>query len=429
MTSELTYDAVGEQTAPTDTIETPQAEAQAVMQPSVRISAEVIIYAALLLLSLALRMAELGTVPLNDGEAHEALTAFRAIDPRAVGSDLVAHNPLMFTINAITMSIAGSDTATVRLPTVLLGVLLVAMPFLFRKWLGRANALIMAGLLTISPVLLLASRSLSGPVWSAALALIAIYLAGKFIESRRAPYAIAASTAALMGILAAESAGLLTFVSVAFGTVFALLTIDDPDRRYRHAFWQILRDWPWFRSILVAGVAVALVAVAFLLYPTGLSGIGDVLFRTISGFGVRPAGYPFAYPLLTSFLYEPVLWVFGLVGAYLVLKTADNSEIMFLRRAMAGWLLASVVWSVLYASADPSYAVWLTLPLVGLSAYTIEKAITPVQDRFWDVPLWGPWLHGLAVAATLSIAAINLLNVADPSRMRVSTHYLHSNSQ
>jgi hypothetical protein len=412
MTSQLTYDAVTENTTPTETITSVQADAQPVAQSRVRISIEAIIYALLLLLSLALRMAELGAVPLNDREAHEALAVFRAIDPRAVGSDLVAHNPLMFTINVLTMSIAGSDTATVRVSTVLLSVLLVGMPFLFRRWLGRANMLIIAGLLTISPVLLVASRLMSGSVWSAALALGAIYLAGKFIESRRAPYAIAASTAALMGTLAAESAGLLTFVGVAVGVVYALLTIDDPDRRYRHAIGEILRDWPWFRSILVGGIAVVLVAMAFLLYPAGLSGIGDVLLRTISGFGVRPFGYPFAYPLLTSFLYEPLLWVFGLAGAYLVLKSTDNSELMFLRRAMVGWLLASVVWSVLYASAEPGYALWLTLPLAGLSAYAIERAMTPVQDRFWDVPSWGPWLHGLAVAATLSIAAINLLYVA-----------------
>ncbi len=405
----LTVEAPVETPPEADVASTP-----VVATPRVLVSIELIAYIALMLLSLALRLPELGGIPLNDQEAHEALAVFRAIDPRAVGSPLVAHNPLMFTVNALTMSIVGSDTASARVPTAILGILLVCSLLLFRKWLGSANALIVAALLALSPVLLVASRSMSGAVWSMAVAVGAVYLVLKFVETRWNPYAIAATTLLIMLVLMAEAAGFLTFLGVVIGLFFAYSTVDDPDHYYRRASVEALAAWPWVRSLIIGGAVAGLLATVFLTYPQGLSGIGDVLYQALGGFLTRPAGYPFAYPLLISLVYEPLFWIFGLTGVYIVLK--ENGD--FLHRALVGWLIASVVWSLIYPSAEPGHALWLTLPLAALSAVAVERALAPVRDRFWIVPLWGPWLHGLAVAATLAIAGINLLGVG---RMIMST--------
>jgi uncharacterized protein (TIGR03663 family) len=408
-------------TGPTDTTDTTGGTPPAAYEnrasyasygaPRVLVSLELVIYVALLVLSLTLRLVELGTIPLNDREAYEALAAFRTIQPRAAGPRLIAHDPLMFTADALTMSIVGADTSSARLPTALLGVLLVAAPLLFRRWLGRASALLIAGLFAISPVLLAASRSMSGAVWSAALAVAGIYFVGRFLEMRRVTYAVAASTVLLMLVLAAEPAGFLTFLGMVVGIVFAQTTLDDDDHRYRSAVFETLRTWPWIPSVIVGGAATGLVAMVFVLYPEGLSGIGDVLYQALRGFAVRPAGYPFAYPLLTSLLYEPVLWVFGLTGVTIVLRRDSDAPGVFIQRALVGWLIASIAWSLVFAGAGPDHALWLTLPLAGLAAITIERVLSPVRDSFWKVPTWGPWIHGLAVAATLAIAAINLLIV------------------
>ncbi len=378
-----------------------------------RLSLEGIVYIVLILFALTVRLPDLGVIPLTDQEAHEALAVFRAIEPRAAGNPLVAHNPLMFTVNALMMSVGGTDNATTRLPTALLGVLLVASPLLFRRWIGSFPALIMAALLAISPVLLVASRSMSGAVWSLALAVLAIYCAGRFMEgqrdeTRRTPYAIAATIALFMLVLMAEPAGILLFLSIAIGLAFALSTADDPDLNYRRIFADTLRGWPWLRAVIFAGIAVALVAMVFLLYPPGLGNIGNALYEGLRGFGTRPAGYPFAFPLLTSLLYEPLLWVFGLVGAYLIL----TREGTLIQRALVGWLVASVVWSLIYAGAEAGHALWLTAPLVGLAAVAVAKAVSPVRDRVFIVPTWGPWVHGIAVFATLCIAALRIIYVS-----------------
>lgn len=410
-------DAVQQDTLPeiadnVQAADNPPIEAPAISGPRITITLEALLYLALIVFSLVIRLPELNTIPLNDAEAHEALAVYRIIEPRAPGSHLTTHNPLMFSANVLTMSIAGTDNSTARLPTVIVGVVVIVLPLLFRRWLGAANVLIVSALLAISPVLLTASRTMSGSVWSIALAIGAAYCIGRFIETRRLAFALTATTAAVMLVLMAEPAGFLTFLGITFGLIFAILTTDDPDRRERYIIRETLAHWPWLRSLFFAALAVGAVGTVFMLFPQGLGGIGELLGQSIQGFVVRPANYPVVYPLFASLFYEPLLWVFGIAGAYLVITSEPlTPERQLIHRVLVGWLIASVAFALIYQGAGSDHALWFTIPLVGLAALTVERAIAPVQDRFFNVPVWGPWLHGLAVLAMLAIAGINLLTI------------------
>src|SRR5256885_7661737 len=94
---------------------------------------------------------------------------------KAESTGLAVQKPLMFTANTLTMTLAGINNAAPRLPTALMGVLLVITPLLFRRWLGPTQAASIAVLLAISPVLLLASRTTGAPVWAMACAVIGAY--------------------------------------------------------------------------------------------------------------------------------------------------------------------------------------------------------------------------------------------------------------
>ncbi|MEP7286769.1 MAG: hypothetical protein ABI947_13495 [Chloroflexota bacterium] len=402
-----------------------ETQALPAQRAGITIPVELLLYAALLLFALALRLPELGTNPLNDRQAHEALAAFRAVTPRADlqpdETQIIAQNPLMFVANTLLMSAAASTTTATLLPTALLGVLVVGLPLLFRRWLGTGNALIVTVLLAISPVLLLASRSMGGTVWSMALALLGLFCIGRFIESRAAAYAVAATIFLALLVLMAEPAGFVMFLGLLVGLLFAASgnrtgndTVDTNDETTDNHFTvsMLVRSWPWGRALLSATVVVGLVGTVFLLYPRGLSGIGEVLNQAIRGFVTRPEGQPIAFPLLTSFLYEPVLWVFGLVGLYWTLNSEGNSPADFIRRVLVGWLGISLLAALFYPGARAEHALWFTIPLVGLAALTVERALIPVRDKFWDVPIWGPYLHGVAVVAMLAITGINLVIVA-----------------
>src|SRR5512141_2462534 len=53
------------------------------------------------------------------------------------------HGPFKFNLIALIYSLFGADDFTARISVAVFGVLLVALPFFFRRWLGRKGALVM----------------------------------------------------------------------------------------------------------------------------------------------------------------------------------------------------------------------------------------------------------------------------------------------
>lgn len=415
--SEINFDAVpfDAATLPAPEPVPPTAEAApitAARPVGLTISLEAVLIMALLAFAVVFRLPELSTVPMGAIEAREGFAAWRVLHTEQGLPAPISEYPLMHTANLITMGIGGNDSGTARFPTVLAGVLIVAAPLFFRRWLGPALSLIMVGLLAFSPILLIASRSMGGAVWAGALALIAVAAAGAFVEERRRRDAMIATAALALLALAAEPAGFVMLIGLVVGGVFALSSIDDPDRAVRRPLWEAVRAWPYAQALPIAALSIFAVGTAFLLYPAALASIGAGLEAGLRGLSVRPAGTPNALPLGLSLMYEPGLWLFGLVGAALVLNdNTSGAGRRFIGRALVGWLIVSVLFSVIYPGARADHALWLTLPLIGLAGFAVERTLTPVQDRLWNVPVWGPYLHGAVFFAVMLIAGINLLAV------------------
>lgn len=380
--------------------------------PRLVITGETILYVVIFVLALVLRLPNLGTFPLTASESHEALAAYRAVIPEAAGNPITPSQPLMFTFNAIALTIGGADNATPRLVTVILGALIVLMPLLLRRWIGVTRALLLSSLLAISPVLFIASRSMSGAVWSLALVLISIWLTARFIETARAPFAIAATIAVAFLVLMAEPAGFVIAFGLVVGIAFAVYTTEDSDGVLRNTISEARRAWPATQAFPIAALALIVVGTVFLIHPSGLAGIGELIGRGLGGIFRRPDGLSPAYPLLISLVYEPVLWLFGVLGVYFIAHDdleASNGVARFIGRLLIGWLLFSVVAGLVYAGAGADHALWFTLPLAGLSMFALEKVFSPIRDFFWNPPAWGSYLHAVGVVAILAIMTINLM--------------------
>jgi hypothetical protein len=376
------------------------------------ISAGTLAYIVLITFALVLRLAELGTLPLSDAEAHEALSAYRVIEPRAVGEDLTARSPIMFTANAITMSVIGSGNTAARIATALVGVLLIASPLLLRRWIGSGNALIMAVLFTVSPVMLASSRMMHGMVWAAALAMAFVYAAGMFAETRRNSYALGAFAAFVLLVLMSDPGGTLMAICLGAGIFYAISRTEIDERDFVR---ETISAFPWTRAAIFGVIALIGVGTVFLLYPQGLSKTGGMVETVLRGIFERRGEYPGFAPLITSLLYEPVLWIFGAAGAYFILNGHEADPLRrFIGRVCIGWIGLAFVFALLYQGAESFHALLFTLPLAGLSVFAVERALSPIRDTFWDVPSWGRWLHATVVAAVLCISAVNLVLVGDP---------------
>lgn len=372
------------------------------------VSVEPLLYAILLIVGLVLRLAELGTIVLTDREAHEALAVLRTMSETHPGSLPISAQPVVFAANSLLMTLFGTANAIPRLATVFAGLALILTPLLFRRWIGGTGAFLAAALFTLSPVLLAGSRSMSGVVWVMLFALVTVWSAARFAETRWRGYGIIGTVFAGLLLVGAEGQGVLVAIMLMVGLLFALSTADDPDRVLRTNVRAALAGWPWLPGLLVMALTLFAIGTVFFLKTEGLATFGEALGQLVRGLSVRQPNAPFAVPLSTALLYEPVLWIFGVVGAWLTLR----DEATFFQRMMIGWVIAAVVIGVVYPGALPSHALWYTVPLVFLSAVAVERLFSPVRDQFFSVPAWGPYLYGIAVVATLSILGIRLLTVS-----------------
>lgn len=370
----------------------------------VRVTPEALLYTLLALVAIALRFAALGDAPLNDDEARRALGALRMVDGSIPGEVIVPDSPLTLALHAMTFTFGGMSDVAARFPSALGGVLLVLAPALWRRYLNPLPPLIMSFLLAISPVAWLASRTLSPAVWSALLAIVGPWLALRFVETRRAGYAVAATVALVALALLVEPAGLITLLALALGVAFAWLTDDDPDTDIGASVRAVLRAWPWSAGALAAGaVALALATLLFFL-PSGLTAVGNVVQGFVSGLTQRPDGATVAFPLVIALRYEPGIVLFGLLSAVRAVRVGG-----FFERALAGWLLAGIVAGLVYAGGTAAHALWVTLPLTALVALAITRWLTDSPGVVWNVPRGGVTLHAAITFALWSAVGLSLV--------------------
>ena len=294
------------------------------------VTPEALLYTLLAVIAVALRFAALGDAPLNDDEARQALGALRMVNDSVPGEATVPDSPLMLALHALTFTFGGLSDAAARFPSALGGVLLVLAPALWRRYLNPLPPLILSLLLAISPVAWLASRTVSPAVWTALLALVGPWLVLRFVETRRAPYAVAATVVFAAMALLVEPAGLITLLALAVGVAFAWLTEDDPDVNIGAQVRELLRAWPWANGAAAAAIVAFALGTLLFFLPSGLTAIGNVVSGFVRGLTARPDGASVS-PAAGRAALRAGIVLFGLLAAVHAVREGG-----FFERALAG---------------------------------------------------------------------------------------------
>lgn len=395
------------------------------------ISLEWVAYTVLTVLSLWLRVADLHSVPLSSDEAAQALAAWRALHPDLPGAALVPSSPLLFLLHGIGFTALGASEFSSRIFTALAGVLLVISPLLFRDLLGRGRAFAISLMLAFSPVLLVASRFDAPAVWSVLSALLMLWALWRWWASSQAAYAVAAVALLAVMVLLTDPAGFVLALILLGAGVITLVwnRFDEPDADPLPEVQARLRSWPWLAGLLAAVVVVFVVATAFGLYLPGLSSVGALLQQGISGILTPQVNAPPLFALLTALFYEPVLWLFALVGVWLAVR---RGRLSLLDRFLAVWMVLAGFATLVYQGSGPEHALWLTLPMTALAS-TVVMRIFEVEDHpFLEVPAWAKPVTALLMVALLAIFAINfqgmtraLLSVPGANFMNAPFNLIH----
>jgi uncharacterized protein (TIGR03663 family) len=146
---------------------------------------ETAFYILLIVLAIATRFWDLGARAISHDESWHANWSWKLYAGQGYSHDPASHGPFLFEANALIHLLLGVNSYTARIVPALFGVILVALPYLFRKWLGRTGALITSLLFLISPSILYYSRYIRNDVYIVVWTLLLIFAMLRYLEERK----------------------------------------------------------------------------------------------------------------------------------------------------------------------------------------------------------------------------------------------------
>ncbi len=374
------------------------------------ISREVIVYLIVALMALVLRVAQLDVVPMSPYEARQALSAWRVVYPEAAGTGIVADSPLLFALHTMSFSVLGASEFSARILTVFASVLLVLSPLLFSQLFGKTRTFIFVLLLAFSPTLLAAGRMDSPVIWTMLVAVIGLWSVWQYRIRGQGRYAVQTTICAAVIIFLTDATGLFVFLTLVLAGLFLMwfrrntLENDElphyiPEGRFT--------AWPWARAIPIALLVVFLVGTLFMLYPSGISSVGELLSSGLRGLTTpRPYLPPF-FALFATLFYEPVLVIIGAAAVFVILTEED---VAWEDRFLLGWLIFGVGMSLVYAGAGSEHTLWIVLPLAGLASRVVKDMVLG-GGRFF-APRWSRWFIAVVVAALTAMISVHAQSIA-----------------
>ncbi|MBN1934363.1 MAG: glycosyltransferase family 39 protein [Anaerolineae bacterium] len=281
---------------------------------------EVGLYLVILIVALALRLGGLGLRIMDEVEAGQAGQAWRLINAPALTAS-GAYSPLLLTAQAILFALFGASDGTARLFPALIGGLMALLPWLVRDRLGRFGALAASLALALSPTLIYSARYADGGGLLAAFLLASVVLTLAWARERHPAYVWARAICGACALLADPR---VVGAALALGIAWAV-------ERFlfkRDLIASAREGADWKRFALVGGAAWVLLATAFVFNPGGLGVWADFPAQWVAHLSPVINGQSVAYPLAALVVYEPLLLLFGLIGAVELIWRKDEASIL-----------------------------------------------------------------------------------------------------
>ncbi len=398
----------------------PAAGAQ--VQPDSRASTPVLTmeraaYVAIGLLAAGLRFFQLGLQPLTEGEALQALAAYRFTQ----GASLAAPAgtlPALFTGNVLGFTLLGADDLTARWLPALVGLILALLPYGLRQRLGRGGALAASLLLAISPSAVYFSRTLDAAILVAACGLALVVGLINYVDTQRPGYLYLAAAALGLGLSAGS--GIYTLLLIIALFVLGLYLIERVWSR-QSGWSSVLVAWGAARGeknlLLKSGGVLAgtfgLVTMAFALHPAGVGHAADLIGTWFASFLPEAGGQPALYPLLLLLRYELLILVLGLVELLRWVIKGGSKEPNEAAGSAFPHTAFLVVWALLAlliivaAGHRPGGNILLvTVPLALLAGQGVERTCRWIsrRQRWRDVALIATVAVGLGIFVYLQLA-------------------------
>lgn len=181
-----------------------------------KVNWERVLLVALIVAAIATRFWDLGYRSYNHDESIHTDWSWNLYTGRGYQHNPIYHGPLLYLATAFTFGLFGDNDVTARIPNALFGIVLVVLPYFFRKWLGTRGALAAIAILLISPAVLYYSRFNRHDVYVDVFTLLIALVIWKYFEDRRDLWLYSAAALLSLSFTAMET----TFIFLAVFAIF-----------------------------------------------------------------------------------------------------------------------------------------------------------------------------------------------------------------
>ncbi len=342
---------------------------------------ETLLWIIILVLAVFSRFYILGARVMSHDENSHVYYSWRFFKGQGFQHDPLMHGPLQFHLLATSYFMFGDNDFTARAPAALFSIAAVMFVWYYRRYLGRAGALIGAFLMVISPYILYYGRYARNEAFIELFGVVMIWAILRYLETGQNRYMYAITLANVLHFTSKETSFIYTAQALVFLGAYFIYRVS-------------LARWPRseFRNRFLLAVMAALILVAVMggvfLYTRPAGGPAALPAQAAPGEAATPVPSSGASPLLIA------------LGAVLLVVIAAG--LVFLYR---GYTLAGL-------RSDRALAiliVMLTLVLPQLAPF-------PVRLAGWKIPTNASEVAALTTTDLLHVALflvpLGLLSVA-----------------
>lgn len=157
-------------------------------RPQITLDWEKGIYLLFVVLAIVSRFWDLGSRVVSHDESLHTQFSYQFYDGQGYVHTPMMHGPSLFHATAVSYWLFGDSDYSARVPVAVLGVLMILVPYLLRRWIGRVGALFASFTFLISPYILYYSRYIRHDIYVIMAALMVMISLWFYLRERQEKY-------------------------------------------------------------------------------------------------------------------------------------------------------------------------------------------------------------------------------------------------
>ena len=225
---------------------------------------ETLVFASILVVTIATRFYNLEARVMSHDENSHVYYSWLLYQGRGYAHDPVTYGPLQFHLVALSYFLFGDSDTTARIPAALFSIASVAFLWNFRRYLGRAGALIAAFLFMASPYMLYYGRYVRNEAFVALFGLMTIWAMLRYFETGKTRYLYWLTAATVLHFTAKETSYIYTAQALLFLGLYFIY-------RITRRTWRSDADRNRFVLTLIAGILIFSLGVGLMVVNKRMS--------------------------------------------------------------------------------------------------------------------------------------------------------------